>query len=139
MSAYVLARSNFITIARFAQRYCNTPHGQGLHVYHPGNADPNNRIAPLDVANTLLNANLMSVAYRYKEDPENVPPIRAAEVGPHGAPKPVDMIGILRSLQYQSCERDAYNESLGNATLIALLWKVATVIAEEAGAETWAS
>ena len=138
MSAYVLPRERFVDLANFIAKHCSSPHAKGLHVYHPGNLDPRHRMDAVTAANALLNANLMSVAYRYKEDPDNVAPIRASEVKAAQAQDPLALVGVLSSLQYQSCERDDYDESLGKAVLISLLWKVAGTAAEQASQYEWA-
>lgn len=138
MSAYVLDRSNFVTLACFAAKHAGR---EGLWVHHPDTHALNGSyyLTPLQVGNVLMMGNLESVAGRYKEQLADMPPLREREVQPGKAPEAVELFGILRSLDYQSCEPADYETSHARATILALLWKAAAVAAEEAGVPDWAS
>jgi hypothetical protein len=141
MSAYVLDRKHFITIAKFVRAHGDGGGDRNLWVFHPEiraiKGQDADYLGALEVANILLLANLESVAHRYSTLLDSELPIREQELyGP--PPKAVELFGILRSLRYQSCERDDYNDSLAYAVLIAVLWKAGEVAAKQANADEWA-
>lgn len=136
MSAYVLDRKNFIAIARFIRQY-GEPR-RGIHVYRPEFAATSHYVNAIDAANLLFLGNLESVSHRYQELMEDFSPITDNDLRGYERPLPMDMFGILRSLQYQSCERDDYNDSAAYQILISVLWLAGEKAAELAGAESWA-
>ena len=146
MSAYVLDRECFVAIAKFIAKNAEAgPIGaHWLWVYHPDAAAlPSAHsyyITACEAANALLIGNLESVSHRYGEPLDTVPVITAADLRADRGkcPAATDMFGILRSLRYQSCERDDYEASLAHAVLISVLWLAGATAAEDAGAEAWA-
>lgn len=146
MSAYVLDRCHFVTIAKFIARRADAgPTGSAwMHVFHPEalalRGAHDYYITAIEAANALLIGNLESVSHRYSEQLETVSVITAKDLSADRGkfPDATDMFGILRSLKYQSCERDDYPASLAHAVLIEVLWLAGKVAAEHAGAEAWA-
>lgn len=142
MSAYVLPRSSFVEIARFINAHTSGRNDRGLHVYHPEVATlkgPNNYyLSAIEATNILLVENLESVAYRYSCELEDVKVITSRDIGAGRSPRAVDMFGPLRSLQYQSCDRDTYEQSVAKAVLISVLWLAGETAAKDAGAREWA-
>lgn len=144
MSAYVLQREKFVAIAMFIARCADSgPIGdRWLHVCHPdvqAMKAGGYYLTAAEAVNILIEGNGESVGYRYNELPTLLPPITSKDLFPGGkVPQGVEMFGILRSLQYQSCEKDDYRESAAYAVLIAVLWLAAAKAAAQAGAEEWA-
>jgi len=64
-------------------------------------------------ADVLLAANVLSVAHRYPHDiPEMEEPFTAAEIRKARTLPALHAISLAQSLQYQSCERDDYENSV---------------------------
>lgn len=144
MSAYVLQRESFVAIAMFIARCAESgPIGdRWIHVCHPdvqALKAGGYYLTAAEAVNILIEGNGESVGYRYNELPTLLPPITQRDLFPGAAvPRGVEMFGILRSLQYQSCEKPDYRESAAYAVLISVLWLAGNKAAEQAGAETWA-
>lgn len=115
MSAYVLDREHFVAIAAFLRANGHATGTSRLYHYEPNRPSQENYYEPERIANVLMAQNLRSVAYRYSEDEQAMEPVTDTECrtlarnGP--VPTPGRINGILRSLQYQSCETDDYYTS----------------------------
>ena len=144
MSAYVLDRENFVKIAGFLAMHGESgPIGnRWLHVCHPDVQALKNGgyyLTAAEAVNILIMGNIESVAYRYNAALDVMQLISDRDLFPRGfVPNAVDLFGILRSLQYQSCERDDYQQSVAYAVLIQVLWRAAKVAADQANAPAWA-
>jgi hypothetical protein len=138
MSAYILDRKHFVAIAKFIDVHSDKQAARTIHVYHPDLAATSYRIQAGEAATLLLLGNMESVAYRYKEMLADFAPITDREWYRTAALEPVQMFGVLRSLQYQSCEVADYEKTVAYAILIQVLWLAGAAAAELAGAEAWA-